>query len=228
MKRIITIFEFVLSIMLIACVSPMPDGVDRTVKVDSFEVPIDAEISVVGMVADMAIIYVDAVELSEVAETIVRGEVLQTYYTDFDAHPWTFYDLKISAVYRGDLGINDTITVCEYGGYIRGSVWSKLYGEGRTDEPISEDVLYFFSFFGAPLPKAGDEYVLFLVEEPSIAGTFSLVGDFMGKYVVNGESVSRHTPESEPYFYYARGYYVPDQSTIGELKKAINTTQIMQ
>lgn len=203
-----------------------PTGIDRTVDLstlDPFEPPAE-ETPPGGGVAllEFGTIYYDAGDLSEDAKDIVVGEVLATYYTDVDANPIIYYDFKISEVLRGDLGVEDTITVGHFGGYTRGS---------------AKDDLILDSGSGVPFPAVGDQYVLFMQgsdywQFPT--GVYALCGGFMGRYFVDGESVKRYTPYDSPYFYIKNGEYfdannpIPnDPKTLPELRTVVSETPLV-
>lgn len=202
-----------------------PTGIDRTIKVDAFDISGKEIISEVDGVPDFAVIYDNAQELSEVAKYIVYGEVIKTQYTDYNASARIYYDFKIDRVLRGDFKINDIITVGQSGGYVRGSVYAAVYGNAHFKEPLTDDVVFHESLCGAPEPAVGEKYVLFIGENNLLEGTYAVYGAFMGKYVVDGENIKRHVPPNEPYFY--NFIEKADQTALSELFSIIEKTPLI-
>ncbi|MCF0121379.1 MAG: hypothetical protein HUJ65_07050 [Oscillospiraceae bacterium] len=174
---------------------------------------------------DFVKIFRCAEDLCEVAKTVVIGEVLEVFYSDKNAVAMTCYDFKISDSLRGDLGVNDIITVVENGGYIRGDVYDSIYGSVHFEKTLTADDLIASSFCGTPMPEVGDKYILFLGDTRYMEGTYSPYGAFMGKYYIDGESVYRATPPSEPWYYIPQGESKDhDQKTVSEVIEAVEKT----
>ncbi|MDR3277804.1 MAG: hypothetical protein LBT12_03435 [Oscillospiraceae bacterium] len=202
-------------------------GIDKTAEIDAFDISGKAVISETVAEPDFSRIYRNAAELSQVAEYIVSGEVLDVYYTDIDARPQIYYDFKITDVHRGDFNIDDIITIGEYGGYVRGSVFAEVYGADKFDEPLTDDDLIHYSFYTAPEPAVGEEYMLFMAASDILSDTYSLYGGFMGKYTISADAVTRYTPENQPYFY-AIDSVSDDQETLADVITAVESTQLIE
>lgn len=196
-KYIYNVFLIILICCL--CCSCARNGTDYTVTVDNFDPSGNIVASALGGSPEFSYIYEDSSELSQVSQLIVIGEVIDIQYTDTNARPSTLYDFRISEVLRGNFEKNDVITIEEYGGFVRGSVYKSVYGDLKFGNTLSDDELIQISPLGnAPSPKIGDKYILFLAESDIIPGTYCTFGTYMGKYIIkNGTFVSRHDPDAD-------------------------------
>lgn len=143
------------------------------------------------------------------ASNVVVGIVTDVQHTDDNAAPRTIYSFHVSETLKGDILPNSLISVSESNGYVRLSTFIDVYGNDHftdlTEAEISNSVIL-QSVEGAPLPGVGEEYVIFLgnrKEEGRLAGAYSLIGNFMGKYVLdsNTKLYGRYIPSSNPDFY---------------------------
>ena len=225
-KKIAYVIVGVLLILLCACSYNSQFGIDRTVKINTFVVPDDALFVNVDAQYDLSRIYRNADELCENAEYIVYGEVKRVFFSDDDARPCIYYDFAIIEVYRGPFNDNDTLTISEYGGYVRGTVWEEVYGKGRFEIPLSENVVFSYSFYGAPQPAIGEHYVLFLGDDNICEGAYTPYGVFMGKYLVLGETVRRYVPDSDAWLYDMTNTTNRDQETLAEIISAVRMTPL--
>ena len=148
--------------------------------------------------ADFLYTYSTAQELSEIAPVVVMGVVKEISYSDDNARATTLYDFHITEVFRGDLVVNDIISVEEYGGYVRGDIYAERFGDGRFEKPLTSDNLIYFEYVeGSPAPEIGDEYILFLAESDIIDGAYSIIGTHMGKYYIEETKANRFNPYAD-------------------------------
>lgn len=139
---------------------------------------------------------------AQISPIIVIGEIVDLYYTDNIQTYWTpcftIYDVKISQVLRGDFVAGDIISVEEQGGYIRGVNVHTMRG-GPLDASCYVQVDL---FGGAPEPAIGEKYILFLENSDEIPKTYSVMGAYTGKYIIDENNiVSRFLKEDEFWTY---------------------------
>lgn len=195
-KKFLTIFvAIVMCFVFFSCAAK---GDDFTVNLEFIDTDKNVVAQSISGIPDFLYIYDDASELSEVSPIIVIGSVSDVNYTDTNARPTTIYDFKIDQCLRGEFSPNDIISVEEYGGYVRGNVYAEVFGNAKFEKPLTdEDIIIFGYRGGAPAPEIGDEYILFLAESDIIEGAYSLLGSYMGKYVIaQNNTVSRHDPDN--------------------------------
>lgn len=131
-------------------------------------------------------------------------------YTDDEAAPRTIYTFAVFETLKGDIAENSLISISESNGYVRMATVVEVYGvipyEGITDDEIENGVVL-QSLGGAPLPEAGDQCVIFFgggqKQEGRIAGAYAVIGNFMGKYVLDQDTnlYLRFCPSEKPDLY---------------------------
>ena len=172
-------------------------GNDYTVNIE----PMDVSSNIIGQTvcapADFLYSFDEVEDLSEVAPIIVQGTVLRVYFDDTNARATTIFDFQINSVLRGEFEIGDTISVEEYGGYVRGNVFTEKYGQ-KFGAPLTEnDLIAIMPVGNAPIAEEGDEYILFLDESTVVDGAYSIFGIYKGKFIVdNNNLVSRYNPDA--------------------------------
>lgn len=167
-------------------------------------------------------VFNDLESVYEEAVNVVVGTVCDIQYTDDDAAPRTIYSFNVSETLKGDIVPNSLISVGESNGYVRVSTYIDVYGSdyyADLSEDEIENSVILQSIEGAPLPAVGEQYVIFLGNrktEGRLAGAYAIMGNFMGKYVLDCDSglYSRYIPSSNPDFYYA--YKSDNQSSSTE------------
>jgi hypothetical protein len=184
--------------------------IDNTVQFsNSFTVEGKPVIQDMAVDADFGVVYPDLESVYNRAANVVVGEVRDVRYTDDEAIPRTIYTFAVSETLKGDIEKNSLISISESNGYVRIATVVETYGmipyEGITDEEIENGVVL-QSLGGAPLPKAGDQCVVFLGEqkqEGRIEGAYAVIGNFMGKYVLDQDTnlYSRFCPSENPDLY---------------------------
>ena len=131
-------------------------------------------------------------------------------YWDETGVGFTLHDFVVQKIYKGNMEPGDKISVLASGGYCRLSKLMDLRGE-RADSSYTEEeirtTVYKSTDMGEPLVEQGEKYVLFLGEitdsPPFPEGAYSEVGGFQGRFYYKDEdTLTRYTPENEPWFYY--------------------------
>lgn len=176
---------------------------------NSFTVEGKPVIQDMSVAVDFGVVYPNLESVYNTAANVVAGEVKDVRYTDDEAAPRTIYTFAVSETLKGDIAENSLISISESNGYVRMATVVEVYGvipyEGITDDEIENGVVL-QSLGGAPLPKAGDQCVVFLGEqkqEGRIAGAYAVIGNFMGKYVLDQDTnlYSRFCPSEKPDLY---------------------------
>lgn len=184
--------------------------IDNTAQFsNSFTVEGKTVIQNMAVAVDFGVIYPNLESVYNRAANVVVGEVMDVRYTDDEAAPRTIDTFAVSETLKGDIVENSLISISESNGYVRMATVVEVYGvipyEGITDDEIENGVVL-QSLGGAPLPKAGDQCVAFLGEqkqEGRIAGAYAVIGNFMGKYVLDQDTnlYSRFCPSEKPDLY---------------------------
>lgn len=159
--------------------------------------------------ADFAKRYRNIESLYHGAENIVYGTVRDIQYTDEDAAPRTIYTFQVLDSLKGEIPGDSLVSISESNGFVRLQTFLDVYGKdhfGEISEEEIENGVIRQSVAGAPLPETGERYVLFLGEkhtEGRIAGAYAVVGNFMGKYVLNASTqlYERYQPADDIDFY---------------------------
>lgn len=159
--------------------------------------------------ADFAETYPNLESIYEKATNVVVGSVEEIQYTDEDAIPRTIYSFLVNETLKGGIEPHSKISVSESNGYVKMKTFIDVYGDAHfpdiTQDEIENGVLL-QSLGNAPLPETGDEYVIFLGEqkqEGRIAGAYAVIGNFMGKYVLDKSTdlYSRFCPSDDSELY---------------------------
>lgn len=208
---------------------------DETVKVENaFVISDNSIVQSTPIHACFTTIYPNLESLYAKANNVVVGTVVDVQYTDEDAKPRTIYSFQVSEVLKGDITPSSLISVGESNGYVRLSSYIEKYGsdhfENLTEEEINNCV-FLQSVEGAPIAAVGETYVAFLSEkkpEGRLAGAYAVIGNFMGKYVLNSELnlYERFTPSTDPDFYVVNTpnsrFITPEQPmSLDEIKSII-------
>lgn len=183
---------------------------DNTVSFDnSFTVNKENVIKEMNAKPDFAETYPDLESIYNKASNVVVGEVMDISYTDDEAIPRTIYSFKVSDSLKGDIETNSLISISESNGYVRMSTFVKEYGTDHFQDITEQEIengIILESLGDAPLPETGDKYVAFLgtkKQEGRIKGAYAVIGNFMGKYVLDNESnmYSRYCPSEDAELY---------------------------
>lgn len=190
-----TPFVVLLIIFVFICSScSINSSHDKTVDIDNsftIEGKTVSDITGTGQI-DFVKTYPDAEALYPDSSLIVVGEVGDIQYSDAGGIATTYYDFKITECWDGSCVPDDVITVAHNGGYIRASVFNAMTG---TDL-LSDDEVILESAYNIPLPKTGEQYILFLTEWNN--GTYCAIDSFMARYFIDTDnSISRFIPDDE-------------------------------
>ena len=196
------------------------DPRDRTVPFEGIDIE-GKEVTKTGITqADISTSYLTAETLVPDSDYIVKGQVVKVTYSHASGNAITFYDVRLDEVWadrvhEGDemLIPGDTITIYQSGGYIPADVFTSYRSEKLN---TSSESVILQTVLGIPLPEEGAEYVLFLTDalDPAYDGVYMVTGVYQGRYVIEGEQVSRYNPEMElP--------YRDDGQTLSQLKETV-------
>jgi hypothetical protein len=145
--------------------------------------------------ADFTVVYADLGQLKKAATVIVRGEVIQVAYLDFNSTAYTNVTFRVSKCLKGDIAPGDEIAIAEVGG-----VTSMATVDGdRYGPPTAKDAETKVSVLldGAPLSEIGDEclYFLALGSIGVVPGTYYVpLGAFQGRFKTQGALAERFVP----------------------------------
>lgn len=196
-------------------------AINYAVPVDSFDINKNVAVEVLNHSPDFLYGYDNATELSEVSPIVVIATAIDIKYVDDNANAITLVDVEIEKCIRGNLVPGDIISIEEYGGYVRGDVYDKVYGDSKLERPLTaDDILVYEYFGGAPAPQIGDKYILFIGHDAIVEGAYCCIGLFMGKYIIDGDTVYRYFPENEPFFYDSE---IPEKTIDDVLQQVENT-----
>lgn len=225
-------FAFFLTVLFLfnfaACAKPVdnsppdagtPMAVDMTVDVKSFDIT-GKKVALNGAgQADIGDRYPNAESLIAKTEAVVTGTVLDVKYSVVNGVAVMYYDFQIDECWEGKFSSGDKITVAQDGGYIPGDIFRQTHDTSGDTSSLTKDDLVKQNLFDTPYPEAGQRYVLFLETSPDplYEGIYRAVGGFMGKYVIDGKSVSRYQPDSVPDLYSGMKYST-DPSSLGSFK----------
>ncbi len=142
-------------------------------------------------------------EIYDNSQYIVRGKVNKVYFTVVDGMPYTVLDFKISDSLKGNLEENTINTVLMYGGYMTVQQEVDNYGSAERFSSVKKkDWKKTFiekKLTNSDYPKAGEEYVLSLMDSEIIEGTYVTVNEFETIFKKQKDSYVRTLP-SEDYF----------------------------
>jgi hypothetical protein len=145
--------------------------------------------------ADFAVVYTDLGQLKKAATIIVRGEVTQVSYLDFNSTAYTNVTFKVSECLKGDIAPGDEIAIAEVGGVTSMAAVNgdKFGAQAAKDADTKVTVL----LDGAPLSEIGDEclYFLALGSIGVVPGTYYVpLGAFQGRFKTQGALAERFVP----------------------------------
>jgi hypothetical protein len=180
--------------------APAPDAVQgAALALAGSTVPIsEVALPEVVMSADFAVGYHSVAELKGAAEVVVRGEVVDVSYVDFNTSAYTKVKFKVSKCFKGDLSVGDVITVMEVGGIISmASIKGDKFGEpSKEDADTKVKVL----LDGAPLAHVGEKCLYFLGtgEIGVLSGTYYVpMGSYQGKFKIENGVAKRFAPATD-------------------------------
>ncbi|WP_188066374.1 hypothetical protein [Brevibacillus brevis] len=139
--------------------------------------------------------------LAENADIIAEAEVISQKnnpnYERLDVY--TVSELRLTKVYKGDVEIDDTVSVLETGGEFDEREVAK-YFSGKPGYELNDDLgdpgIITIGIGGSIPMKEGNTYFVFLTEDDD--DVYNIVGSVQGKIKINGENtlVSQVSPET--------------------------------
>jgi hypothetical protein len=145
--------------------------------------------------ADFAVVYTGVDQLEKAADLVVRGEVTEVSYLDFNSTAYTKVTFKVSKCLKGDAAAGEKITVLEVGGVTSmATVKGDKFGaptelDARTKVTVLLD--------GAPLSEVGEECLYFLGTGSIgvVPGTYYVpLGAFQGRFKIDNAGAKRFVP----------------------------------
>ena len=145
--------------------------------------------------ADFAVGYTSVGQLKEAADLVVRGEVTNVSYLDFNTCAYTRVTLKVAKCFKGDAAAGDQITILEVGGVTTmASIKGDKFGVAtKADAETKVKVL----LDGAPLTQVGEECLYFLGQGKIniVPGTYYVpMGAFQGRFKIDNGTAKRFVP----------------------------------
>jgi hypothetical protein len=145
--------------------------------------------------ADFAVSYNSFGQLKQAADVIVRGQVTDVSYVDFNSSAFTKLTLQVAKCFKGDAAVGDSVTIIEVGGITSlATIKGDKFGPS-TAEDANTKVKVLLD--GAPLTQVGDNCVYFLA-----AGSIGVVsgeyyvplGAFQGRFNIGNGVAKRFVP----------------------------------
>jgi hypothetical protein len=155
----------------------------------------DAAMPQVLATADFATMYTSFKQLATAADLVVRGEVTEVSYLDFNTSAYTKVTLKVSESFKGAVKAGDSITILEVGGVTDMAVikGDKFGVPTKEDAATKVEVL----LDGAPLTEVGDKCLYFLGTGSIgvVPGTYYVpMGAFQGRFKSDSGVTKRFVP----------------------------------
>lgn len=195
----------------VASIEDAPQSTDYTVTADTFDPSQYQQIGSFSSIVDLVSQPPTLEELAEQSDSIVYGQVISVQNYDQSGRGQILYTFEIQRSYRGNLLPGDTISVVADGGYVRLSRYIPANGSGHfedlTQQEIDTSMIYSAPAMGAPLPKEGDVYLLFL-GQPLTGAEYGPQGAysenlFFSRFICGEDgTLSRYVPEEN---YYGEG-----------------------
>jgi hypothetical protein len=149
----------------------------------------------VVMNADFAVGYSSIGQLKEAADLVVRGEVVDVSYLDFNSCAYTKVTLKVSKCFKGGAAEGDEITILEVGGV---TTMATIKGD-KFGTPTKEDSATKVKVLldGAPLTREGETCLYFLGQGSIgiVSGDYYVpMGAFQGRFKIDNGAAKRFVP----------------------------------
>jgi hypothetical protein len=145
--------------------------------------------------ADFAVGYSSVGQLKQAADLVVRGEVIDVSYLDFNTCAYTKVTFKVAKSFKGDAAAGDEITIMEVGGVTTmASVKGDKFG-APTKEDAATKVKVLLD--GAPLTQVGEKCLYFLGkgEINVVPGTYFVpMGAYQGRFKIDDGTAKRFIP----------------------------------
>jgi hypothetical protein len=145
--------------------------------------------------ADFAVLYSSLAQLKDAADVVVRGQVTDVSYLDFNSTAYTEVTLAVTKCLKGDFAAGDEITIVEVGGV---TTMATVEGDKFGSAPQADaDTKVSVQLEGAPLTQVGDKCVYFLGTGTIgvVPGTYYVpLGAFQGRFKVDNGVAKRFVP----------------------------------
>jgi hypothetical protein len=147
------------------------------------------------MSADFAVGYSSIGQLKQAADLVVRGDVVDVSYLDFNSCAYTKVTLKVSKSFKGDAAEGDEITILEVGGI---TTMATIKGD-KFGTPTKEDSETKVKVLldGAPLTREGETCLYFLGQGSIgiVSGAYYVpMGAFQGRFKIDNGAAKRFVP----------------------------------
>ncbi len=142
-------------------------------------------------------------DIYEKASYIVRGNVVETYFTVLDGMSYTVVNLKIIESFKGELESNSIITILISGGYMTLQQHISYYKDSERFESIKKNkwksTYIETRLTDAEYPQKNDEYVIALMDNELREGTYVPLNEYETIFKKTGDTYVRTLP-SDNYF----------------------------
>lgn len=178
---------------------------DLTKKLESVNLSQLDEESIINVSSEFSFAY-SCQSLDDIYDKsvyIVKGTVMNTYYTVIDGFSYTVVDLDVTDTIKGSIKDNTIITVLLSGGYMTLEQHISYYDDAERFAAISKEKMkstYIETrLTDADFPKVKDEYVMALIDNDLCAGTYVPINEYETIFKKTGEQFVRTLP-SDDYF----------------------------
>ena len=166
-----------------------------TVAIDPAAADPTAGLPEVLLSADFAVGYSSIGQLKQAADLVVRGEVVDVSYLDFNTCAYTKVTFKVAKCFKGDAAVGDQITILEVGGVTTmASVKGDKFG---TPTKADADTKVKVLLDGVPLTQVGEKCLYFLGKGGInvVPGTYYVaMGAFQGRFIIDNGTAKRFIP----------------------------------
>ncbi|TQK62868.1 hypothetical protein FB479_104183 [Brevibacillus sp. AG162] len=168
-------------------------------KKQSFLYSSDSDYRIVSGEAYFRETFTDVEGLAENADIIAEAEVIsQVYHPEYEyLSVYTVSELRLTKVYKGDVEIDDTVSVLETGGEFDEREAAKYIPSGKPGTRSGNDDLGVITqgIEGSVPMKEGNKYFVFLTEDDD--DVYNVVGSVQGKIKINDKNtlLSQVSPE---------------------------------
>ncbi|MFA4133590.1 MULTISPECIES: hypothetical protein [unclassified Brevibacillus] len=196
-------------------------------KKQSFLYSSDTEYRIVSGEAMFTETFTDVEGLAENADIIAEAEVISQKnnpnYERLDVY--TVSELRLTKVYKGDVEIDDTVSVLETGGEFDEREVTKYFSGKRgfeLNDNLGDPRIIMVGIGGSIPMKEGNTYFVFLTEDKN--DVYNIVGSVQGKIKINNENtlvsqVSLETIDQHGNLYFLQESY--SGQNISELRNEV-------
>ena len=155
----------------------------------------DTALPVVMASADFAAVYSSLDQLKQAADLIVRGEIVDISYLDFNSTAYTKVTFKVEKCLKGKADAGDTVAIAEVGGITSvATINGDKFGPSTEDDANTKVKV---QLDGAPLSEVGDQCTYFLGTGSIgvLPGTYYVpLGAFQGRFAIDNGIAKRFVP----------------------------------